>query len=43
MENRKTLISGLIERGGDRLLDEWLRLQRGTPGFRVKTVGLQPV
>jgi rsbT co-antagonist protein RsbR len=37
MENKDTakdLISGLIERRGDRLLDEWLRLQRGMPGFR---------
>ena len=29
----KDLIPGLIERSGDRLLDEWLRLQRGAHGF----------
>lgn len=35
MENTaKDLIAGLIERRGDRLLDEWLRRQRGLPGFR---------
>jgi rsbT co-antagonist protein RsbR len=35
MENAaKDLISGLIEKHGDRLLDEWLRLQRNVPGFR---------
>jgi rsbT co-antagonist protein RsbR len=40
MENTaKDLISGLIERRGDRLLDEWLRLQRGASGFRGKPIG----
>jgi rsbT co-antagonist protein RsbR len=35
MENTaKDLISELIERRGDRLLDEWLQLQRNMPGFR---------
>jgi rsbT co-antagonist protein RsbR len=35
MENTaKDLISGLIERRGDHLLEEWLRLQRDMPGFR---------
>jgi rsbT co-antagonist protein RsbR len=35
MENTaKELISGLIERHGDRLLDEWQRLQRNALGFR---------
>jgi rsbT co-antagonist protein RsbR len=35
MENTaKDLISGVIERRGDHLLDEWLRLQRNMPGFR---------
>jgi rsbT co-antagonist protein RsbR len=31
----KDLISGLIEKRGDHLLDEWLRLQRSMPGFRA--------
>src|SRR3954464_8083064 len=40
MENTaKDLISGLIERRGDRLLDEWLRLQRGASGFRGSPIG----
>jgi rsbT co-antagonist protein RsbR len=30
----KEVISGLIERSGERLLDDWLRLQRGLSGFR---------
>ena len=30
----KDLISGLIERRGDRLLDEWLGQQRSVPGLR---------
>jgi rsbT co-antagonist protein RsbR len=30
----KDLISGVIERRGDHLLDDWLRLQRNMPGFR---------
>jgi rsbT co-antagonist protein RsbR len=34
----KDLISGLIERRGDRLLDEWLRLQRSAPGFRGSAI-----
>jgi rsbT co-antagonist protein RsbR len=35
MENTaRDLISGLIDRRGDRLLDEWLQLQRNMPRFR---------
>jgi rsbT co-antagonist protein RsbR len=34
----KDLISGLIEKRGDRLLDEWLGLQRSVPGFRGGTI-----
>ena len=30
----KDLISGLIEKCGDRLLDEWLGQQRSVPGLR---------
>lgn len=34
----KELICGLIDRRGDRLLDEWLRSQRGTAAFRGGTI-----
>src|SRR5690242_11649434 len=39
MEHTKDLIPSLIEKGGDRLLDEWLQLQRGMPGFRGGPIG----